>query len=125
MLKKFIVERDIKGIGELSSEELGLVAQEFNAAVSIMAGVQWLHSYVVEDKVYDVFLGESAELVVEHSIISGTPVSNVREITATIDPSAESRLQTKTGTLSRETTETSSRETVDRWFARRARVVGR
>jgi Nickel responsive protein SCO4226-like len=116
MLKKFLVEYDIKGVGELTSEELGFVARDFNAAASIIAGIQWLHTYVAADKLYSVFLAESADLLTEHSIVADLPVSNAAEITATIDPSAESSIGADT--------RPSSCDTVRSWFAERHRLVG-
>lgn len=115
MLKRFIVERDIKGIGELSSDEYRFVAREFNAAASIIPGLQWLHTYVMGDKVRDIFLAESRELIIEHSLVSGMPVSRVEEVAAVIDPSTESRIQEDTGV--------STRETVETWFAGRQRAL--
>jgi len=109
-LKKFIVEGNIAGLGELTSDELGLVAKEANAALAVMPGIQWLHSYIAYDKAFSVYLAEHESLVREHVIATGFPVAKISEVTDVIDPSFEGFALKRGGK--------SSRQTVTEWFAR-------
>jgi hypothetical protein len=109
-LKKFIVEGNIAGLGELTSDELGLVAKEANAALAVMPGIQWLHSYIAYDKAFSDYLAEHESLVREHVIATGFPVAKISEVTDVIDPSFEGFALEQGGK--------SSRQTVTEWFAR-------
>jgi hypothetical protein len=111
MLKKFVVERDIEGLDELTPEELGYIASESYAAVSIIPGLQWLQSFVTNNKLYGLFLAEDASQLYEHAIIAGFPISKVSEVLDVIDPTAMAR--------SRPDNQLTSGKTVASWFAKR------
>lgn len=115
MLRKFIVERDISGLGELTPAELGYVAREANAALALIPGIQWQHSYVTADKSYCVFMAESEELVREHALMARLPTARITEVKDVIDPA--------TGVFARDEVGLSSRDAVEGWFARRRGVA--
>jgi hypothetical protein len=86
-MKRFMIERDIPGIGEMSPTELCGAARASNEALRQLAPrVQWLHSYVADDKTFCVYLAESEEDVLRHAELSGIPVSRIVEVDKIIDP---------------------------------------
>lgn len=87
MLKRYIIERDIPGIGEFSLTELCGAARASNQALDTLGpGVQWQHSYVAGDKTYCVYLAESEDAIRKHGELSGIPVGAITEVPKIIDP---------------------------------------
>ena len=86
-MKRFMIERDIPGIGEFSVTELCGAARASNAALATIGPkIQWQHSYVAGDKTYCVYLADSEDEVRRHSELSGIPFAKVTEIPQIIDP---------------------------------------
>jgi hypothetical protein len=86
-MKRFIIERDIPGIGEFSLTELCGAARASNQALaSIGPGIQWQHSYVAADKTFCIYLAESEDEIRKHAELSGIPFSQVTEVGRIIDP---------------------------------------
>jgi hypothetical protein len=86
-MKRYMVERDIPGIGGMSIVELCGAARSSNQAIDRLGrGIQWQHSYVAGSKTFCVYLAESEELIRQHSELSGIPVAGITEIPQIIDP---------------------------------------
>lgn len=86
-LRRFIIERDIDGIGQMSVTELCGAARASNKALrEIGPSVQWQHSYVAGDKTFCVYLADSEDTIRRHSEISGIPVARITEVPQIIDP---------------------------------------
>ena len=86
-MKRFVIERHIPGVGSLGAAELKGLAAASNAAVRKLAGaVQWVHSHVAADNTFCVYLGDSEDMVREHSRLAGFPITRVNEIVTVIDP---------------------------------------
>ena len=86
-MKRYIIERDIPGVGKLNGEELKGAAAKSNEALAKLAGkAQWLESFVVEDKTFCIYLAENEAAVHEHAKLSGFPATKVTEVKAVIDP---------------------------------------
>ncbi|HEU0058373.1 MAG TPA: DUF4242 domain-containing protein [Hyphomicrobiaceae bacterium] len=86
-MKRYVIEREIAGVGSLSAAELKGAAQQSNAALAKLAGkAQWIQSYVADNKTICVYLAESEAAVHEHAKLSGFPASKVTEISDIIDP---------------------------------------
>ncbi|MGI3185707.1 DUF4242 domain-containing protein [Nioella aestuarii] len=86
-MKKYVIEREVPGIGGMSGEELCGAAQTSNAALAKLPGrVQWQHSYVAGDKTFCVYLAEDEAAIREHSELSGFPANSITEIKSVIDP---------------------------------------
>ena len=86
-MKRYLIERDIPGVGKLNSEQLKGAAAKSNEALAKLAGkAQWLESFVVEDKTFCVYLAENEAAVHEHSRLSGFPANKVTEVRNVIDP---------------------------------------
>ena len=87
MLKRFMIERDIPGIGKFSLTELCGAARASNQALdNIGPSIQWQHTYVAGDKTFCVYLAESEEEIQKHSELSGIPVHRITEVSQIIDP---------------------------------------
>jgi hypothetical protein len=86
-MPKFLIERNIPGAGQLSREQLQGISQK---SCSVLRGlgpeIQWIQSYVTDDKVTCVYIAPSAELVYEHASQGGFPADAVLEVKTIIDP---------------------------------------
>ena len=86
-MKKYIIEREIPGVGSMSGAELCGAARTSNdALVQLAPSVQWQHSYVTGDKTFCVYLANSEHDIRKHSELSGFPANRITEVTTTIDP---------------------------------------
>ena len=86
-MKRFVIERDIPGIGGLTRTQHREIVATSNAALAKLGGkVQWLHSYVTADKTFCIYLAEHVELVREHACLSGFPVTRVTEAGTVLEP---------------------------------------
>jgi Protein of unknown function (DUF4242) len=86
-MPKFLIERDIPGAGQLSSEEFKAISQKSCSVLrNLGPEVQWIHSYVTADKIYCVYLAPSEELVRRHAEEGGFPANRISEISRQIDP---------------------------------------
>lgn len=86
-LKKFIIEREIAGIGASAESELSDAAKTSNAALAQLSPrVQWSHSYVCGDKTFCVYFAEDEDAIREHSRLSGFPSTIITEVQTVIDP---------------------------------------
>lgn len=87
MVKRFLIERGIPGIGASSITELCGAARASNLAIGKVGnGLQWQHSYVAGDKTFCIYLAENEDQIREHAELSGFPVTSVTEIVQIIDP---------------------------------------
>lgn len=89
-MKRYVIEREIPGIGGLNREQYRHVAQTSNAALDKLAGrVKWEQTYVVNDKTFCIYLADNEAQVEEHAKLSGFPANKVTEVCAVIDPMTE------------------------------------
>lgn len=86
-LKRYIVERELPGIGSMSLVELCGAARASNQAIDqIGTDVQWQQSYIAGDKSFCVYLAKDEATINKHAELSGIPVSNITEVLQIIDP---------------------------------------
>jgi hypothetical protein len=86
-MPKYIIERTIPGAGQLSATELHAISQRSCGVLRELGpAIQWIESYVTDDKVYCVYLAPSEELVRQHAELGDFPVDSVRRVTHRIDP---------------------------------------
>lgn len=86
-MPKFLIEREIPGAGVLSGEELRAISQKSCGVLREMGPqIQWVESYVTDDKVYCVYIAPDEEAVREHARQGGFPANRVSEIRRMIDP---------------------------------------
>ena len=85
-MRRFLIEREIPGVGALDAKGLRDAARTSNAALAKLDDVQWLESFVVADKTYCVYLAKDEDAIREHAKLSGFPATRISEIKAKIDP---------------------------------------
>jgi len=86
-MKRYLIERDIPGIGEMSVTELCGAARASNQALATIGpDIQWQHSYVAGEKTFCVYLAKGEDEIRKHAELSGIPFSKVTEISQIIDP---------------------------------------
>ena len=86
-MPKYLIEREIPGAGQLSSEQLQSIAQDSCAVLNNMGPqIQWVQSYVTGDKVYCVYISPNEEMIKQHAEQGGFPANRISEIKSVIDP---------------------------------------
>jgi len=86
-MKTYVIEREIPNAEKLTQEQLQGISQKSNEVIAEMeSGIEWLHSYVTDNKVYCVYKAQSKELIREHAEKGGFPVNNISELSTTINP---------------------------------------
>lgn len=94
-MPKYMIERNLPGAGQLSQGELAAVSDKSCCALrSFGSSVQWMQSYVTEDKIYCVYVAPSEGVIREHARLAGFPVSRIAEVTAIIDPATSEAVAT-------------------------------
>ena len=86
-MKKFVIERNLPGAGNLTAEELQSIAQTSNDSISqVGKPYHWVQSFITDDKIYCIHIAESEEVIREHARRGKIPINTVREVTALMDP---------------------------------------
>ncbi|HLI93580.1 MAG TPA: DUF4242 domain-containing protein [Puia sp.] len=86
-MKKFLIERNLPGAGNLSAQELQDIARTSCEVVCQLGKpYHWIQSFVTEDKIYCIHIAESEELVREHARLGKFPVNMITEVKTVIDP---------------------------------------
>ena len=86
-MPKFVIEREIPGAGKLSPEQLKGISQKSCGVLREMGPqIQWVESYVTDDKIYCIYLAPDRETVLEHASLGGFPANCVVEVRSVIDP---------------------------------------
>jgi hypothetical protein len=88
-MPKFVIEREMPGAGSLSPEQLQAASQTSCSVLrNLGPQVQWLHSYVTDDKLYCVYIAPDKKLIEEHAKQGGFPANRISEVRSVIDPTA-------------------------------------
>jgi len=86
-MPKYVIEREIPGAGEIAPGDLQAISRK---SCSVLHGlgprIQWVQSYVTDNKIYCIYIAPDKELVMEHARQGGFPANSVSEIHAVIDP---------------------------------------
>jgi len=86
-MPQFVIERDMPGVGQLSGEQLKGASQgSCNVLRQLGPDIQWVHSYVTDDRIYCIYRAPSEELIRQHAEMAGFPANSIARIYATIDP---------------------------------------
>jgi hypothetical protein len=86
-MKRYIIEREIPGVGTLNREQVKGAAQTSNAALAKLAPkVKWVQSFVAQDKTFCLYMAEDEAAIHEHAKLSGFPASRITEVPGIIDP---------------------------------------
>lgn len=86
-MPKYIIERELPGAGSMSAQQLQAVAQKSCGVLRDLGPkIQWLHSYVTDNKIYCVYIAPNEEVVREHARLGGFPANKISQIINVIDP---------------------------------------
>jgi len=86
-MPKYVIEREISGAGKLSAEELQGISQKSCGVLREMGPqIQWVESFVTDDKIYCVYIAPDEEAIREHAQKGGFPADRISEVKAIIDP---------------------------------------
>jgi hypothetical protein len=86
-MKKFVIERNLPGAGNLTPEELRTISQTSCAVLNEMGKpYHWIQSYVTEDKIYCIHIAENEDIIREHARRGNFPINMISEVKAVIDP---------------------------------------
>lgn len=86
-MKRYVIERNLPGVGSLDREQLKGAAATSNGALAKLPGkVQWVQSFVADDKTFCIYLADNEDSVQEHARLSGFPANKVSEVRGIIDP---------------------------------------
>ena len=87
-MPKYLIERDIAGAGKLSATELQAIANKSCAVLHELGPtIQWMQSYVTDEKIYCVYLAPDEEMIREHALRGGFPANRVTQVRSICDPS--------------------------------------
>lgn len=87
VMPKYVIEREIPGAGKLSREELQAISQKSCGVLSNLGPqIQWVESYVMDDRVYCIYIAANEQLVREHARQGGFPANRISEVRTIIDP---------------------------------------
>ena len=86
-MPKFVIERDMPGVGGLGAADLHAASQK-SCSVLQQQGpkIQWVESYVTDDRIYCVYIAPDKLAIEEHARLTGFPANRISQVRATIDP---------------------------------------
>ena len=86
-MKTYVIERDIPGAGQFTPAKLKTISQTSCTVLTEMGPeIQWINSYVTEDKIFCVYKAENIELIKEHAKRGGFPANAIYEVSSVISP---------------------------------------
>ncbi|MFN2529968.1 MAG: DUF4242 domain-containing protein [Pyrinomonadaceae bacterium] len=96
-MPKYLIERELPGAGNLTRDELQAISEKSNGVLRELGPrIQWVESYVTDNKIYCVYNAPDAEIIREHAQRGGFPATRISEVKSVIDPTtAESQSSAK------------------------------
>ena len=86
-MPKYVIERELPGAGKLSADELKAISQKSCGVIRELGpGIQWVESFVTEEKIYCVYHAPNKEILKEHASQGGFPANRIEEIKNVISP---------------------------------------
>ena len=86
-MPKYVIEREIPGAGNLTPEQLQAISQTSCGVLNKLGpSIQWVHSYVTDNKIYCIYNAPNEEMVREHAKQGGFPANSVARVHSIIDP---------------------------------------
>lgn len=86
-MPKYVIERELAGAGQLPPETLQAISQKSCGVLGALGPqIQWVQSFVTDDKIYCIYIAPNRELVLEHARQGGFPANSVAEVRTVIDP---------------------------------------
>lgn len=86
-MPKFMIEREIPGASQMTEQELEDISlRSLKALKELGVGIQWIHSYITDDKIYCIYYSPDEEMIRKHAQLAGLPVSRVTAVRRLVDP---------------------------------------
>ena len=86
-MPKYVIEREVPGVGKMSAQELQAISQKSCSVLKQLGPqIQWVHSYVTDDKIYCVYIAPHEEMVRQHAEQGGFPANRISQVKSVIDP---------------------------------------
>jgi hypothetical protein len=86
-MPKYVIEREIPGAGNISAQDLQAISQKSCSVLNELGPkIQWVQSYVTDNKIYCIYIAPNKEMVIEHAQKGGFPANSVAEVKTMIDP---------------------------------------
>lgn len=86
-MPKYIIEREFPGAGKLNAQDLKAISQKSSGVIREMGPrIQWIQSFVTNDKIYCEYIAENEATVLEHAKLGGFPADKISRVSAIIDP---------------------------------------
>jgi len=86
-MPKYVIERELPGAGKLSADDLKAISQKSCGVIrNLGPTIQWVESFVTEDKIYCVYNAPNKEMIMEHAMQGGFPANRVEEVKNIISP---------------------------------------
>jgi hypothetical protein len=86
-MPKYVIEREIPGAGKISTQDLQTISRKSCGVLNGLGPqIQWVQSYVTDDKIYCIYIAPNREMVLEHARQGGFPANSVAEVRTMIDP---------------------------------------
>jgi hypothetical protein len=86
-MPKYVIERELPGAGGLAASQLQGISQTSCSVLSELGPqIQWLHSYVTDDKIYCVYIAPNEEIIRQHAQKGGFPANRISKVSTIIDP---------------------------------------
>lgn len=87
-MPKYVIERELPGAGKLTPDQLQAISQKSCSVINHLGPqIQWIESYVTDDKIYCIYRAPSEELIRQHAKEGGFPANKISQIRTVIDPS--------------------------------------
>ncbi len=88
-MPKYVIERELPGAGKLTNDEVQGISQKSCQVLSGLGPqIQWVQSYVTDDKIYCIYIAPNKEMVAEHAKQGGFPANSISEVKRMIDPTS-------------------------------------
>jgi len=88
-MPKYVIERELPGAGALPPDQIQAISQKSRQVLADLGPeIQWLESYVTDDKIYCVYIAPNAELIARHARQGGFPANRISEVKRIIDPTS-------------------------------------
>ena len=92
-MPRYVIERELPGAGNLSANDLQAISQKSCGVLDTLGPrIQWVESYVTEDKIYCVYQAPNKEIIQQHAEMGGFPANRIEEIKNVINPVTAEKL---------------------------------
>jgi hypothetical protein len=95
-MPRYVIERELPGAGKLSQQDLVGISQKSCGVLDKLGpSIQWVESFVTENKIYCIYQAENKALVLQHADMGGFPANRIEEVSTVINPATAEQVLTK------------------------------